>query len=233
MYYGQFDPPTDKVIETYFKKGYVGNAIDVGASHGTVSSNTFYFEQMGWNVLCIEPNPFLYRQLARNRRNSMGYAVDNIHGDKVPFHVVVLENGDQTALSSLEIDERQYKKEPVQGIHQIEVSTRTLDWCIEHSGLNFKKIDFISIDTEGTELRVLKSFDINKWRVPLLVVENNHEEDRYVENYLKEFNYKLDQRHGVNEFYILSENKVTHSNTTNTTRKPRTAKRVSVRRDER
>ena len=44
----------------------------------------------------------------------------------------------------------------------IKVSTRTLDYCIENY-YKYDKIDFLDIDTEGTELDVLKGFDINRW----------------------------------------------------------------------
>src|SRR6185436_5570115 len=38
---------------------FVGHACDVGANDGTQLSNSLHFEEKGWTVLCIEPNPFL------------------------------------------------------------------------------------------------------------------------------------------------------------------------------
>jgi len=54
LYYGQWH--TDKIIESYFPNQKYGICIEVGAANGIKGSNTKYFENLGWNVLCIEPN---------------------------------------------------------------------------------------------------------------------------------------------------------------------------------
>jgi hypothetical protein len=38
-------------------------------------------------------------------------------------------------------------------------------------------IDYISIDTEGSELEILSTFDFNKYKVRLWTVEHNHRHD--------------------------------------------------------
>ncbi len=48
----------------------------------------------------------------------------------------------------------------------------------------------------------MEGFDINKWQPSLIVLENNYEIDTSCKDYLKNFGYKFDQRHYVNEFYI-------------------------------
>jgi hypothetical protein len=85
-------------------------------------------------------------------------------------------------------------------IRKIIVEVITLDKCIEDF-YKYDKIDFISIDTEGTELDVLKGFSIEKWNPKLLIIENNFE-DPEIEEYLKQYKYKKDKRIGVNDFYI-------------------------------
>ena len=66
---------------------------------------------------------------------------------------------------------------------------------------NKRNIDFISIDTEGTEIDVLKGFDFDYYDVKLFVVENNYE-DQNIEDYMKTKGYKKDQRYKINDFYI-------------------------------
>mgnify|MGYP001083872865 FL=1 len=65
-YYGQWE--TDKVIESYFDKGYKGVCIEVGAADGIKGSNTLYFEECGWSALCIEPNTEHTESLEKNRK---------------------------------------------------------------------------------------------------------------------------------------------------------------------
>ena len=71
------------------------------------------------------------------------------------------------------------------------------------SRINIEKIDFLSIDTEGTELDVLRGFDIERWRPKLFVIENNFNESS-IKEYLSEFGYVLSERLGVNDFYLDS-----------------------------
>ena len=41
-----------------------------------------------------------------------------------------------------------------------------------------RKIDYISIDTEGSEYEILKDFPFDKWDVHLMTIEHNHTKRR-------------------------------------------------------
>ena len=205
-YYGQFED--DKIIESYFKQNYIGGCIDIGATNGVHINNTKYFEEKGWYCLCVEPNPKSYEQLKINRKNTLNLAVSNYNKNLVDFTIVCLNDNsiieNEGAISSLSIDENLYNDHIKAGFKltttDIKVSVRTLDYCIEKY-YQYPKIDFLSIDTEGTELDVLKGFSLNEWNPTLIVVENNYNDPK-IENYLKEFNYIKDKREGVNDYYI-------------------------------
>ena len=221
-YYGQFE--TDKIIDLFFNKKTTGNAIEVGASHGISASNTKHFEDKGWTCMCIEPNPELYAQLRKNRPHAVKYAVGSENRDNVPFAIVTLEGGDTTAISSLEIDQKLFKQHKVKEVKEVKVNLRTLDFILEEFKLfEGKQLDFVSIDTEGTELEVLKGFDLNKWRPKLLVIEDNYDTEK-LDEYLEKFSYVKDQRVGVNNFYVYQYN-----NTNVSSREPTKTKRVYKR----
>lgn len=211
IFYAQFD--TDKIIyEEYFPKDYIGTCIEVGAVDGVESSNTLFFERRGWECLCIEPQPGpgYFASLKKNRKNALNYAISSIDIDEIEF-TVVHAKADWTGgfrpwngMSGLSVDERLIKQHEAGGFElkreKILVEARRLDWCIEKH-FNHPKIDFISIDTEGSELDVLHSFDVNKYNTRLLVIENNYN-DPEVENYLKPFGWKKDRRVEINDFYV-------------------------------
>jgi FkbM family methyltransferase len=210
-YYGQF--LDDKLIEEYFDSGYIGGCIDVGATNGVDINNTKHFEENGWYCLCVEPNPNSFEKLKINRKNSVNFAISDFNKDLVDFTIVNLNNNSvesEGAISSLNIDKRLYQEHLNMGfnltVKNIKVSARTLDYCIENY-YKYDKIDFLDIDTEGTELDVLKGFDINRWQPKLIVVENNYNIISEVENYLKQFDYIKDKRVGVNEYYIKNKKK--------------------------
>lgn len=203
-FYGQFTPPVDKIIRDYFPDKEYGTCIEVGAVDGIEYSNSYHFEINGWDVLCVEPIPNHYERLAANRKLSLNYAISSQNIDEIIFTSVVLDNDTRSAISSLSIDDRLFEQIKRWGYNpikeEIKVTTKRLDWCIENH-FNHKTIDFISIDTEGTELDVLKSFNVNDYNITLLIIENNFN-DPEIEQYLNEFGWVKDKRIEVNDFYI-------------------------------
>ena len=205
-YYGQHHE--DETISKYFPEGYIGGCIDVGATDGKNINNTRYFEQNGWYCLCIEPNPAYYHQCEANRKNTLMYAISDINDDNVDFNVVSID-GNEEAGTSLRVDDRlieDCKKIGDVQTRVIKTNVRTLDYCIDNH-YKFDKIDFVSIDTEGTELDVLKGFDIIKWQPKLFIIENNYNDNK-MEEYLEKFGYKKDQRKDINDFYVKKENEI-------------------------
>lgn len=198
--YSQFGE--DKIISSFFPKNYKGIFIEVGSLDGITDSNTYYFELLGWKGVTIEANPNAFNSLVKNREFPINAAVGNSDNKMVDFYVVTLENGNQGAVSSLKIDQQLLDdhKSYNPTVNKVSVMQRTLDSIIrEYSWIN--KIDFISIDTEGTELDVLKNFDILRWKPKLFVIENNDSTDNTIEQYMKKMGYKKVLRNIVNDFY--------------------------------
>jgi maleate cis-trans isomerase len=67
--------------------------------------------------------------------------------------------------------------------------------------LNKQEIDFISIDTEGNELNILKSISFNKLNIKCIVVENNYNDDN-INNVLIENNFKLIYKLDTDQVFI-------------------------------
>lgn len=212
-YYGQFSPPMDFFIAKYFPKNYVGTSIEVGAADGVSCSNTLHFEHRGWNCLSIEANPVHEASLRHHRQHVLMCAVGEHDQAAAQFNVADMTNGVYEAVSSLELDKRivDAHQHLLKGIRQIAVQVKTLDQCAHEFLASLPPpppaIDFITIDTEGTELSVLKGFRLDHWRVPLLVIENNYN-DTAIKEYLEPFGYRLDQRYQVNDFYVLKNSKL-------------------------
>ena len=204
-YYGQWE--TDRVIEEYFPAGHIGLCVEVGAANGVKGSNTLYFEEREWDVLCIEPNPEHKISLEKYRKWIRYFAC----GDKPgTFPLTVYKVGEKnisSSLTSLRPDNRlvEAHKDIINDSYQTEVRVETLTHILQKETedtpfMNQKEIDFISIDTEGTELDVLKGFDFDEYRVKLFVIENNYE-DTNIEDYMRSKGYLKRQRYKINEFY--------------------------------
>lgn len=214
-FYGASEPKLDQIIASAFASDYKGVCIDIGAGDGKLGSNSLYFERKGWECLCIEPNVIYEDYLRLIRKNVVIAAISSDTTLEIkPLHVfkvrtTAVHDGDPPhqygALTSLEVDQKLYDRFKSEGmiLEEYDVPTRILPLtdCIEEN--NFPTvIDFISIDTEGTELDVVKSIDFEKIKVNLFVIENNFGTTE-VEDYLANFGYVKAAYHDNNDFFAL------------------------------
>lgn len=203
MFYGQFGE--DKYLSNFFDNNYKGICIDVGASDGIGGSNTYYFENNGWDSLCIEPIPESFNMCNNLRKHTINCCVSNYDNTNIDFNIVRLHNNNVSAISSLIIDDRliESHKDLINNIEKISVKVKSLNTIFQEENIS-KNIDFISIDTENTEIDVLKGLDFNNYNVKFLIIENNFNEN-IIENYLKTQNFKKINRIAVNDLYVNND----------------------------
>ncbi len=64
-------------------------------------------------------------------------------------------------------------------------------------------VDYLSVDTEGSEFEVLQSIDFNETSIDLISVENNYKDDK-IKNFLKTYNYAKIASIGGDDIYKKS-----------------------------
>ena len=199
VYYGQH--LEDKFIETLFPNVSNGVCIEVGAYDGISLSNTLLFEKKGWRALCIEPISTAFEKCKNIRKECIQCCISERDTEERLFTIFHL-NDNLCAISSLEPDQRliESHKHLITNTSSCMVKVRSLNSLFQE--INFpKNIDFISIDTENTELDVLKGIDLNVYNVKLFVIENNFNEP-FCEEYLSQYGYKKINRVAVNDFFM-------------------------------
>lgn len=181
------------VYQTFFKdddaKGYF---VDVGAYDGVTFSNSLFFERhLGWSGICVEPLPAAFDKLRKSRTaNCLNCAVAD-HDGKGEFVDVDMPNyGKMYSGLRAEYDPRhvQVLRANMMGARMIEVPLRRLAGILDETGV--RKIDYMSIDTEGGELKILKSIDLGSYEVRVISVENNYQ-DPAIPDHLLGLGYRL------------------------------------------
>lgn len=201
----------DQVLASYFPPGYKGIFFDVGAYEAINISNSYHFEMNNWDVYCFEANTMLIEELKSKRKNVYNYAISNENLDKVEFNVVKGCWGGGSLMAglsaiNLDADYMNVFSGGIKEIIKIEVPQKTLNSVIETEICQLNEIDIMSIDVEGGELNVLKGLDLNKYKPKILVIENVfNKTDIY--DYLKQFNYILDNHIEYNQYYKLLTHK--------------------------
>lgn len=194
------------VVSKIKRNGYF---VEFGALDGITGSNTLLLEkQYGWNGILAEPARRWHDIIKQNRSCLLDYrAVAAESGLKLSFK----ETNEHLGLSGL-VD---YFNS--QDMHDItrrtsagdiyEVETISLnDLLNHHNAPDF--IDYISIDTEGSELSILEKFDFNR-RVGLWTIEHNFISStrKSINDLMNSVGYIkiLEDMSDIDDWYVLNE----------------------------
>jgi FkbM family methyltransferase len=154
-----------------YKRG--GFFVEFGATDGVLLSNSYLLEkEFGWSGLCAEPNPQMFAQLQRNRRCVVSDAcIAGISGQQVDFVFAGAFGGMAKYCS---VDQHGERRAVYAAAGQVGVvSTISLDDFLRSHGAPHD-IDYLSIDTEGSEFEILSNFPFERWNIELITVEHNH-----------------------------------------------------------
>jgi FkbM family methyltransferase len=146
-----------------------GIYIEIGSCDGIRFSNSLKLEQLGWNGIICEPSPYWHKRMKDRKCVISKKAVFSKSGLKLKFEDV--EKNPE--LSGLSINfEKDSNSELRKNTSIKEVETITLNDLIEDNLPN-KNIDYISIDTEGSEFEIIKNFNFNRHKVEIFTIEHN------------------------------------------------------------
>lgn len=154
------------------RKGFF---VEFGATDGIELSNTYLLESVyGWEGIVCEPAKIWRDRLVKNRKCLIDYrCVYNETGHLVDFNETrtgALSTID--AFSSSDLHSLTRAKGRKYSVETISLN----DLLVECNAPN--QIDYLSIDTEGSEFEILQAFDFNKWQVGILTVEHNFTDKR-------------------------------------------------------
>lgn len=148
-----------------------GFFVEFGATDGMTNSNSWRLEkQFGWSGILAEPNPVWHDALDRNRSGAVDKrCVYARSGETLGF--MATEDPELSGISASA--GRDHFAAVRQAGTPIEVETISLDDLLDHHAAP-SVIDYMSIDTEGSELEILEAFDFGKRQVRLLSVEHSN-----------------------------------------------------------
>jgi FkbM family methyltransferase len=152
-----------------------GYFVEFGAMDGIRWSNTFLLEtDYGWNGIVAEPARSWHDALRRNRRCSVDQkCVWSKSGDALQFNETV--QGEFSTIDSFSrVDGNAAARQSGTRYMVEAISLRDL----LHTHDAPMEIDYLSIDTEGSELSILASFFPDPHDVRIITVEHNHTEQR-------------------------------------------------------
>jgi FkbM family methyltransferase len=197
--YSQFGE--DRVIDRTLGRPALGFYVDVGANHPDTLSNTRRFYERGWRGINIEPNSNnceLFR-VQRPRDINLNIGVGLESADMTFYRFDPHELSTFSAQAAKQYEHMGYKLIDTSRV-AIEPLASVLSKHVPSGG-----IDFLSVDTEGFDLAVLRSNDWARFRPKLICVEiGDHEtraENADIASYLRTQGYVPVYSNGVNAIW--------------------------------
>jgi FkbM family methyltransferase len=178
----------DTAVLNYFKDKKNGFYVDVGCYHPIHRNNTYLLHKRNWSGINIDTSEFSIDLFNHMRPKDFNYncAISNKNEMIKLFY--------QKELSQLSTTERNQATTVFQGsIREKEIQAFTLDEILSRDKYKDTKIDFLDIDVEGADLKVLEGLSFDKFQPELVCVEIHAEEIKQSDIYqfLINKNYEL------------------------------------------
>jgi FkbM family methyltransferase len=157
------------LVHSVKRQGYF---VEVGVGDGEKFSNTLLLErELDWSGILAEPASMFHKSISDTRSAILDKrAVSDKSGNTVLFE----QDDGMGELSGLA---GQRSPRGQQNLSTYEVSTVRLDDLLaEHNAPD--EIDYLSVDTEGSEISVLDGLSLSKRRISLVTIEHNYDRGR-------------------------------------------------------
>jgi FkbM family methyltransferase len=149
-----------------------GFFVEFGATDGVLLSNTWLLEKsFQWEGICAEPNPMFFEKLQKNRNCHLSPAcVHRISGEKMQFVLADVYGG---LVAHARDDEHLATRTAYQANGEVmQVETISLMDLLDQYNAP-RNIDYLSIDTEGSEFTILEGIDWARYQFRCITVEHN------------------------------------------------------------
>jgi FkbM family methyltransferase len=194
----------DLLLWAIFEDQPTGTYLECGAFDGERYSLTYIFEAAGWKGVLVEALPDLYANCVAKRPGSTVInAACSRKGSKGTAEFLALDQGD-IGFSTSRLSES-----PLSGVKsmkkaaKVTVPLMTMDDALKDWN---GKIDFAVLDVEGSELDLLDGFDLDRFGVRALVIEDHsYGSDSALRTHMRGRGYEFVSRVGRNDLYVTKK----------------------------
>lgn len=176
----------EKLILNLFDQNYIGNFVDLGCYHPTRYNNTFQMYKNGWRGINVDLNPLSIElfNFLRPKDINLNIAISD-KTEETEYYFIDDFNTqntlDQNHLNFLK-DHHNVKDNE---INKKKIVTEKLENILIK--YKFNRIDFMNIDIEGHELKIIENLDFDKYFIKILCIEmiDHNEKSKEKNNIMK------------------------------------------------
>ncbi len=159
----------DLILRSLFEGKNNGFYVEVGAYHPIIYSNSYFFYKIGWRGINIDATPgsMLSFNLFRPEDINLEAAISD-REENLIFHFF-----EEPALNTFNSDlAAEYIEKNHKSAGTADIRTTTLENILDMNLKDRKKIDFLSIDCEGMDYKILRSNNWLKYKPTVILIED-------------------------------------------------------------
>ncbi len=159
----------DMILRRIFERKEKGFYVDVGAHHPTRFSNTYFFYKKGWRGINIDATPSSMKKFRKVRPRDINLEIPiSDKKEKLIFYIF-----NEPALNTFDENLAKIRdgKSGCRIVKKVLLETWTLAEVLDKYLPDKLEIDFLSIDVEGMDFKVLKSNNWEKYRPKVVLME--------------------------------------------------------------
>ena len=193
-YYGE--NAEDVLINSFFKKKRKGVYLDIGCYHPIRGSLTYILYKKGWSGINID--------ISKNTINLFNICRPN----DLNLNIGVSDKNGTTEYFQASLINQANSLNKISNAKKIKIKTINLNTLIKKYKIN--KIDYLNIDAEGSDYKIISGLSLKNIRPILITIEdfnkNNYDINKLQTNKINKFfykkNYFLYSRTYCTSFYV-------------------------------
>jgi FkbM family methyltransferase len=199
--YSQFN---DDIFIKKFFQNKIGTYVDIGCHHPFKLNNTYLLYKKRWdglNIDLMKINIDLFN-IWRPRDKNICAAISS--KNKTSSVYIPNNNILSTEISIVESYANMIKEHFKNSFIKKKIKVFTFENIIKNHKIKLEKFDFLKIDIEGEDYKVLKNINLKKYNPELICIEDRIEKEENknkIDKYLRSLKYELIFRSPVNLFY--------------------------------
>lgn len=163
-----------------------GFFVEFGATDGVTLSNSFVLEKNGWIGILAEPDSNWHSELENNRNSVIDKrCVFSDSGEKLSF--INSKIGELSGIQEFASQDG-WSTQRLEGEWTTVETISLQDLLKTHNAP--RKIDYLSIDTEGSEYKIIEKFIFSDWDISFISIEHNYTNNEIlIDHKLREFGF--------------------------------------------
>lgn len=150
--------------------------LDVGANEPRIFSNTNYFYENGSRGVLVEPNPYLYQKLLKQRKGDVVLNMGIAFNEDTEADYYMFPNYANGLNTFSKQEAEHWRKVGMKGLGTIPVE-KVIKMPLQSINAVFEKyfpnkpVDILSVDVEGLDLQIMNTLHFEKYRPKIICIE--------------------------------------------------------------